>query len=115
MNQLNSLILEGNVVKHGKLEKPLNGFCVLKFSVSVIRFKKNSEGEDITEISYFDIEAYGKIAEKCEKEISNGKTVRIVGRLKQNIWNDENNNKHSKVFIIAEHIEFKLDNSDSVA
>ena len=36
-----------------------------------------------------------------------GRGVRIVGRLKQDRWKDENGKNHSKVFIVAEHVDFK--------
>ena len=107
MNQLNSIILEGNVVRQAELSEPSKGFKVCKFPLAVNRFTKNSSGDSFEEVSFFDVEAYGKMAEVCEKQSSKGRGVRVVGRLKQNRWKDNDGKNVSRVFIVAEHIEYK--------
>lgn len=116
MNQLNSLILEGNVVRQAELSEPASGFKVCKFPLAVNRYVKNSNGEGVEEVSYFDIETYGKMAEICEKQSTKGRGIRVVGRLKQNRWKDSDGRNQSKIFVVAEHVEFKpklnLENSE---
>lgn len=56
---------------------------------------------------FFEIEAYGKVAEYCEKYTTKGRGVRVVGRLKQNRWKDSDGKNVSKVFVVAEHLEYK--------
>ena len=107
MNQLNSIILEGNVVKKAELSEPTSGFLVCKFPLAVNRKSKTPEGETKEEVSFFDVETYGVMAEKCSKYCDKGKGVRVVGRLKQSRW-EENNVKHSRVYVIAEHVEYKF-------
>lgn len=107
MNQLNSIILEGNLVRDAVLTEPAEGFKVCKFTVAVNRYYKNQKDEGIEEVSYFDVEAYGKIAEYSEKKARKGRGIRVVGRLKQSAWKDESGKSFSKVFVIAEHIEYK--------
>ncbi|MBQ5472210.1 MAG: single-stranded DNA-binding protein [Treponema sp.] len=107
MNQLNSLIIEGNITKDAELKEPKEGFKVCEISVAVNRYYKNLKGEGSTEVSYFDIEAYGKTAEIAAEKCTKGRGVRVVGRLKQNRWSDPDGKINSKVKIIAEHIEFK--------
>jgi len=107
MNQLNSIILEGNLVKDAELLEPVNGFKVCKFSIGVNRFYKNKKDEGVNEVSYFEIETYGKSAEYCDSKAKKGRGVRVVGRLKQETWTDEDKKFHSKVYVIAEHVEFK--------
>ena len=107
MNQLNSIILEGNVVKKAELSEPTSGFIVCKFPLAVNRKSKTPEGEVKEEVSFFDVETYGVMAEKCSKYCDKGKGVRVVGRLKQSRW-EENNVKHSRVYVIAEHVEYKF-------
>ncbi len=107
MNQLNSLILEGNLVKDAVLAEPAPGFKKCSFSVGVNRFYKNKKNEDVNEVSFFDVEAYGKMAEYCETKAKKGRGVRVVGRLKQDTWKDSNGKSASRIFVIAEHIEYK--------
>lgn len=115
MNNLNSIIVEGNIVRNGELAEPSEGFKVFKFSVAVNRVKKTRNNEASAEVSFFDIETYGKIAEYANQNCQKGRGVRVVGRLKQGRWKDAEGKTQSKIFIVAEHVEFKakkLNNSE---
>lgn len=107
MTQLNSLIIEGNAVRKAEFSEPKEGFMVSRFPVAVDRWYRNRNNEGVTEVSFFEIEAYGKLAEYCRTKIDKGIGIRIVGRLKQNRWKDKDGKIQSKVFVIAEHIECK--------
>jgi single-strand DNA-binding protein len=43
----------------------------------------------------------------CEKNSTKGRGLRVVGRLKQNRWKDADGKTQSKIFVVAEHIEYK--------
>lgn len=107
MNQLNSLIIEGNVVRPPELREPKAGFKVCTVQLAVNRFYRNARGEGVNEVSYFNVETYGKMAEVCGQKCSKGRGLRIVGRLKQERWLKADGHTTSRVIIIAEHIEFK--------
>lgn len=107
MNNLNSIILEGNLVRDAVLTEPASGFKVAKFTIGVNRFHKNQNGEGIEEVSYFDVEAYNTMAEYCEKKAKKGRGIRVVGRLKQSTWKDESGKLCSRTYVVAEHIEYK--------
>ena len=107
MNNLNSIILEGNLVRDAQLTEPAPGFKKCAFSIAVNRFFKNRKNEDVNEASFFEVEAYGKMAEYCGEKAKKGRGVRVVGRLKQDTWKDENGKSASKVYVVAEHIEYK--------
>jgi single-strand DNA-binding protein len=59
------------------------------------------------EVSFFDVDAWGALAETVAEKGAKGQGVRIVGRLKQERWIDVNGKNCSKVVIVAEHVEFK--------
>lgn len=105
MNHLNSIILEGNLTKDGELKN--TSFSVCSLSVAVNRSYKNKDGEWVDEVSFFDVDCFGKMAEVAEKNAKKDRGIRVVGRLKQDRWTDENGKTFSKVKIIAEHIEYK--------
>ena len=115
MNQLNSLILEGNAVRKADFMEPKAGFYVCRFPVAVNRWYKNKNNEGVSEVSFFDIEAYGKLAEVCNKKIEKGTGLRVVGRLKQDRWKDKDGKTQSKCYVIAEHIEYKPNFNNSIA
>lgn len=106
MNSLNSIILEGNIVQEPVLRETAKGTKVSSFSVMCMRTYKQDENYE-KEISFFDIDAWGKLAELSVKNGTKGRGVRVVGRLKQSRWVDSEEKNRSKVSIIAEHIEFK--------
>ena len=107
MNNLNSIILEGNLVRDAMLSEPAPGFKKCAFSIGVNRFFKNRKNEDVNEASFFDVEAYGKMAEYCGEKAKKGGGVRVVGRLKQDTWKDDNGKSASRIYVVAEHIEYK--------
>ena len=102
-NDLNSLILEG-VVSGKPLLNETSTTSVLNFTVETTHYYKNRAGEDVEEKSQFKVVVYGRM---CDLPVKEGSGVRIVGRLKQNIWIDSDGMKHSEVQIVAEHIEIK--------
>lgn len=107
MNALNSLIIEGNVVRDGELVEVLKGFKVLKFSVAVPRYIRNEDGTSAEEISFFDCETYGNDAKSFASKITKGRGIRLVGRLKQEIIKDNDGKEFSRVYVVCEHIELK--------
>ncbi|MEE0998273.1 MAG: single-stranded DNA-binding protein [Treponemataceae bacterium] len=107
MNPLNSILIEGNVVRDAVLDETTKGTKFSKFSIAANRCYKSETGSFETEVSFFDVETWGKLAELCSENCTKGRGVRIVGRLKQGRWTDSSGNKLSKIGIIAEHVEFK--------
>ena len=107
MNQLNSLILEGHLVRDSVPSEPSPGFKKCSFTMGVNRYYKNRNNQDVNEVSYFDVEAYGTMAEYCAEKAKKGRGVRVVGRLKQDTWKTSDGKTASKIYVVAEHIEYK--------
>ena len=107
MNQLNSLILEGNLTRDAIVTEPVAGFKKASLTLACNRWYKNRNNEDVTEVSFFDIEAYGNIAEYTKTKALKGRGIRVVGRLKQDSWKDNDGNTKSRVYVVAEHIEYR--------
>jgi single-strand DNA-binding protein len=106
MNNLNSILLEGNLVADPELRYTPKGAAVCSFRVACNRFYKQDE-ELQKEVSYFDVTAWNRQAEVCNEYLTKGRGVRVVGRLKQDRWEDAEGKTRSKVHIVAEHVEFK--------
>lgn len=107
MNPLNSILIEGNVVRDVVLDETAKGSKFCKFSIAANRCYKSETGTFETEVSFFDVEAWGRLAELCAENCKKGRGVRVVGRLKQGRWTDNSGNKMSKIGIVAEHVEFR--------
>ena len=65
------------------------------------------DAEAVNEASFFDVEAYNQVAEYCSKKATKGRGVRVVGRLKQDTWKDTSGKTASRIYVVAEHIEYK--------
>ena len=104
MNDLNSVLLEGNLTRdpESTVTKGWNTLCT--FSIGVNRQYK-IEGEQKEEASFFEIQTWGKLAENCFEYLSKGRGVRITGRLKQSRWESDGKSR-SKVVVVADQVEF---------
>jgi single-strand DNA-binding protein len=108
MNNLNSILIEGNLVRDPAFRSTAKGTSLCTFSLASNRYHKNDNGTE-QEVSFFDVEAWAKLAETCQSLGHKGRGVRVVGRLRQDRWNDNDGKPHSKISIVAEHIEFRPD------
>ncbi len=106
MNALNSMLLEGNVVRDSVLKKTPKGTSVCTFSIASNRYYIQDNTRE-KETSYFDVETWGKLAESCSKNCTKGRGVRIVGRMKQDRWVGSDGKNYSRVKLVGEHVEFK--------
>lgn len=98
--------MEGNIVRDPITKQIANGKNVCTFTLASNRYYKVSDGFG-EEVSYFDVEAWGKLAENAAENCKAGRGVRVVGRLKQNRWVGNDGKHYSKINVIAEHIEYK--------
>ncbi len=106
MNSLNSILLEGNLVRDPEKGKTVKGTPFCKFSIASNRYYKQ-EDTKVDEVSYFDIEVWSKLADNCHTNLEKGRGVRVVGRLKQDRWQDEEGKGRTRIKIVGEHVEFK--------
>lgn len=113
MNQLNSVIIEGNVVKDPYFSEPASGFHVADFNIGVNRSFKGKNGEWKDEVSFVEIQAMNKLADVTREKGKKGRGVRVVGRIKQDRWKNAEGKWESKTYVVAEHIEFKPVSNDA--
>jgi single-strand DNA-binding protein len=106
MNNLNSILIEGNLVRDPLLRSTSKGTQVCTFTLASNRFFKQDSGLE-KEVGFFDVESWSKLAEHCYNQGHKGRGVRVVGRLKQDRWNGTDGKLHSRVTIVAEHVEFR--------
>jgi len=107
MNQLNSVIVEGNVTKQPVLKEPVPGFKVADFTIGVNRYYKDKNGEGKEEVSFVPVQVMNKMAEYAVEKCVKGRGVRVVGRLKQDRWKNSEDKWESRMMIVAEHMEYK--------
>jgi single-strand DNA-binding protein len=106
VNNLNSILLEGNLVRDPELSYTPKGTAVTTFTVASNRFYKQ-DGQLVSDVSFFPVTCWARLAEVCHEFLKKGRGVRIVGRLKQDRWKDADGQNRSRVHIVAEHVEFR--------
>jgi len=106
MNNLNSILIEGNFVRDPVFKTTEKGTLICCFTIASNRFfKQNDELEK--EVGFFDVEAFAELAKNCQGHGYKGRAVRLVGRLRQNRWTNADGKLCSRILIVAEHIEFR--------
>jgi len=106
MNNLNSILIEGNMVRDPRYSTTPKGTAVCNFSLASNRFFRQENGYE-KEVSFFDVETWAKLADTCNNQGRKGRGVRVVGRLKQDRWTGNDGKPHSRITIVAEHVEFR--------
>ena len=106
MNNLNSILLEGNLAREPELRYTQKDTPLCTLTIASIRSYK-VDGERTEEVSFIEGITHGKLASVCAQHLSKGRGVRLVGRIKQERWEDADGNTRSKVVIVAEHVEFQ--------
>jgi len=111
MNNLNSILIEGNLVKDPMLKSTSKGTQICTLRLASNRYYKldNQSANFEKETSFFDVETWSKLAEACYSKGKKGRGLRVVGRLKQNRWNDPEGKPQSRITIVAEHVEFRAE------
>ena len=109
MNNLNSVLIEGNLCRDPELRYTPKGTPVCTLVLASNRSYRDPEhhGERHEEVSFIETTTWGKLATVCHEHLAKGRGIRVVGRLKQERWEDAEGNARAKVVIIAEQVEFQ--------
>lgn len=100
---LNKVIIIGTLVRDPQIRYLPSGTQLLEFSIVWSR-RYQVEDQVKEESHFFDVKAYGKLAEKLSVKLFKGYTVVVEGRLAQERWQDKEGNPRSKVRIVAETV-----------
>ena len=89
----NKVQLIGHLGNAPEVKTTENGKKLAKFSVATNESYRNAKGEKVTETTWHNIVAWGKVAELAEKYLTKGKEVIIEGKLINNSYTDKDGNK----------------------
>lgn len=106
MPNLNKVMLIGNLTRDPE-SRAAGKSTVVAFSLAVNRKWKNEAGVEQEEVTYADIEAWGKQGETIAKYVTKGRPLFVEGRLKLDSWEDRTTKeKRSKMKIVLENFQF---------
>jgi len=98
---LNKVMIIGRLGRDPEMRYTPSGRPVTTFSVATSRTWNTSEGEKRTETEWFNVVAWGSLAEICKQYLTKGMQVYVEGRLQTRHWDDPEGNKHSSTEIVA--------------
>ena len=107
MASFNRVILAGNLTRDPEMRYTPKGTAVASFTLAVNRRWKSETGELKDEVSFIDVESFGKQAETIAQYLKKGRPFLVEGRLRQDTWEDKNTHqKQSKIRVVLEGFSF---------
>lgn len=98
---LNKVMIIGHLGRDPEMRYTPSHRAVTNFNVATSRSWKTADGERHTETEWFNVVAWGSLAEICHEYLSKGQQVYIEGRLQTRKWEDDEGNKRTTVEIHA--------------
>ncbi len=106
MASLNKVMIIGNVGNDPEMRFTPNGNPVTSFSVATNHIYTTPEGERKQETEWFNVVAWGRLAEQCNQFLTKGRLVYAEGRLRTHSWETQDGQKHYRTEVVANRVTF---------
>jgi len=101
MADLNQVVLIGRLTHDAVLKYTTNGKAISKLSIAVS--EKRKEGNQWkNKADFFDLVLWGQLAESLQQYLVKGKQIGIAGKLSQEKWEQDGQNRSKVVVTIRE-------------
>jgi len=98
---LNKVMVIGHLGKDPEMRYTPSGRPVTTFTLAVSRSWNSADGQRHAETEWFNIVAWGNLAEICKQYLTKGQQAYIEGRLQSRRWDDKEGQKHTSIEIVA--------------
>ncbi|HXG46869.1 MAG TPA: single-stranded DNA-binding protein [Methylomirabilota bacterium] len=107
MASFNKVILAGNLTRDPELRYTPNGKAVAKLGLAINRTWTSETGERREEVTFVDVDAFGRQAEVIAQYMRKGRPLLVEGRLKLDQWDDkQTGQKRSRLGVVLESFSF---------
>jgi single-strand DNA-binding protein len=107
MANFNKVILAGNLTRDPELRYTPKGVAIAKIGLAINRSWKTETGETKEEVTFVDVDAFGRTAETIGQYLKKGRPILMEGRLRYETWDDKQTNaKRSKLGVVLETFQF---------
>ena len=107
MASFNKVILAGNLTRDPELRYTPKGTAIARLGIACNRKWKSETGELKEEVTFVDVDAFGKQAETIGQYLKKGRPILIEGRLRYDTWEDkQSGQKKSKLGVVLENFQF---------
>ena len=98
---LNKVMIIGHLGRDPEMRYTPSGRPVTTFSVAATRSWTTAEGERREETEWFNVVAWGTLAEICNQHLNKGQQVYLEGGLQTRRWDDAEGKKHFATELVA--------------
>lgn len=98
------ITVTGNLTRDPEIKFGSTGNAFVNFSIAVGR--KDKDGNEHT--SFFDVTAFGTVAENVGNSLAKGNRVIVSGRMEQSKWTDKEGNERTTFKLIADEVGASL-------
>jgi len=101
---LNRVTLIGQLGRAPEMRYTPTGKPVASFSVVITHSWISSNREQHQETDWFNVVAWGGLAEECKQRLSKGQRVYVEGRMKTRQWVDADDTPRSWAEVVAQSV-----------
>ena len=107
MANFNKVILAGNLTRDPELRYTPKGTAIAKIGLAINRNWTSETGEKKEEVTFVDVDAFGKTAEIIGQYLKKGRPILVEGRLRLDQWDDkQTGQKRSRLGVVMESFQF---------
>lgn len=106
MAGINKVILIGHLGADPEVKTITGGNTVARLSVATSEKWTDRDGNKQERTEWHRVNAWGKLAELCQKYLSKGRQVYVEGRLQTRSWEDQQGQKKYATEIVANAVQF---------
>ena len=107
MSSFNKVILMGNLTRDPEMRYTPSGTAIARIGLAVNRKWYNEARELQEEVTFIDVDAFGKRAETIGQYFKKGNPILVEGRLRLDQWEDkQTGQKRSRLGVILESFQF---------
>lgn len=96
----------GNLTRDPETRQTPGGLVICKLGLAVNRKYTTQQGESREEVTFVDVDCFGKQAETISRYMSKGRPIFIEGRLKLDQWESQSGEKRNKMVVVCENFQF---------
>jgi single-strand DNA-binding protein len=107
MANFNKVILVGNLTRDPELRYTPKGMAIAKVGLAINRNWTSESGEKKEEVTFVDVDIFGRTAENVAQYMKKGRPILVEGRLRLDQWDDkQTGQKRSRLGVVAETVQF---------
>lgn len=107
MPSVNLVVLIGTLTRDPEVRNTPGGQSVAGFSLAINHKWTSASGEKREDVTFVDVEMWGKLAELVSQYVKKGHSLYVEGRLQQDHWDDKTTGqKRSKLKVVGDKMQF---------